>query len=214
MNYEHLLKDSLQYILVAAPNWDSVEARMTLFERESLQSEWKARIPAFDVVVGKKGLAWGRGIHTIPTGEIVTKKEGDLRAPVGVFNLGFAFGYGKNKNIRWPYLEIDKNMIAVDDPKSGYYNCVVDQSLVKKRDWDSTEIMLREDGLYKWGLVIDHNMYPAVPGAGSCIFMHIWRGPGMGTEGCTAMPEEKMKMLLEWLNPDANPVLVQLPSNV
>jgi L,D-peptidoglycan transpeptidase YkuD (ErfK/YbiS/YcfS/YnhG family) len=213
MNYAPLLKDSLQYILVTAKDWDSIEATMTLFERKTLDSKWQISSGPFDVVLGKKGLAWGKGLHTIPADNNPKKKEGDLRAPAGVFNLSFAFGYSPIKTIRWPYLAITENMIAVDDPKSDYYNCVVDKSLIEKIDWDSKEIMLREDGLYKCGLVIDYNMYPAIPGAGSCIFMHIWRGPGMGTEGCTAMPEEKMKIILDWLDPDANPVLVQVPAH-
>jgi zinc D-Ala-D-Ala dipeptidase len=211
MNYDPLIKDSLQYILVTAKDWNSVEARMTLFERETFDSEWQISSPPFDVALGKHGLAWGKGLHTIPVDANLIKKEGDLRAPAGVFSLGIAFGYTQRAPTKWPYLPLHESMKAIDDPASHFYNCIVDESLIEKRDWNSKEVMLRNDGLYRWGLTIDHNMYPAIPGAGSCIFMHIWRGPGIGTEGCTAMPEEKMKILLGWLDPDANPVLVQLP---
>ena len=77
-------------------------------------------------------------------------------------------------------------------------------------DWNSSEHMLREE-VYRWGLVVDHNADPVTPGAGSCIFMHIWRGPGHGTVGCTAMPQEKLESVIGWLDPARKPLLVQLP---
>jgi D-alanyl-D-alanine dipeptidase len=70
--------------------------------------------------------------------------------------------------------------------------------------------MRRADNLYRWGIVVDHNT-PPVPGAGSCIFLHVWRGPESATNGCTAMAEHDLQSLITWLDPQANPVLVQLP---
>jgi len=77
--------------------------------------------------------------------------------------------------------------------------------------------------LYKWGVVVEHNGTPArvprwgprpqptQPGAGSCIFLHIWRGPDAGTAGCTAMAEPALLDTIRWLDADKSPVLVQLP---
>jgi len=70
--------------------------------------------------------------------------------------------------------------------------------------------MLRADNLYKWGVVVAHNSR-ATPGAGSCIFLHIWKDSRSATAGCTAMPEPDLVNLLRWLNPAARPVLVQMP---
>ena len=64
---------------------------------------------------------------------------------------------------------------------------------------------------YRWGLVIDHNAASPKPRGGSCVFMHIWSGAGHGTAGCTAMPEPQVKSILAWLDPQANPLLVQMP---
>jgi D-alanyl-D-alanine dipeptidase len=213
MNYHEFLTGSLQYIRVTAPDWDSVSGTLTLLERDDLKSEWK-KVSSFEIVLGKNGLAWGKGLHKVPADEKLIKKEGDLRAPAGVFTLGFGFGYAAKRDFMWHYLPLNKNMKGIDDPSSRYYGCIVDESVLQDRDWKSAEIMYREDGLYKWGMTIDHNMYPAIPGLGSCIFMHIWRGAGIGTEGCTAMPEDKMKMILDWLNPYATPLLVQLPESI
>jgi hypothetical protein len=47
--------------------------------------------------------------------------------------------------------------------------------------------MLRQDGRYALGAVVAHNSTPPVPGAGSCIFLHVWESPVTPTAGCTAM---------------------------
>jgi hypothetical protein len=41
--------------------------------------------------------------------------------------------------------------------------------------------------------------------------MHIWKEPGHPTSGCTAMSIGQIENLLAWLDPQAQPVLVQLP---
>jgi D-alanyl-D-alanine dipeptidase len=88
----------------------------------------------------------------------------------------------------------------------------VDRTTVSP-DWNSSEHMLRSDDLYRWGVVVDHNADPPRPGAGSCIFLHIWRGPGQPTVGCTAMPQENLESVLGWLDPAKKPLLVQLPES-
>ena len=67
---------------------------------------------------------------------------------------------------------------------------------------------------YQFGVFVAHNSDPIVPGASSCIFLHIWgdqsHGPA-GTVGCTAMAEFNIRLLLRWLDPTKHPVLVQMP---
>ena len=109
--------------------------------------------------------------------------------------------------IRLPYLPLTPTSCGVDDPRSKFYNQVVDSSRVEA-DWGSCEIMLRSDDLYRWGAFIAYN--PArKPQAGSCIFLHVWNGPESSTAGCTAMAEDDLKSLLAWLDPSAHPRLVQ-----
>ena len=69
--------------------------------------------------------------------------------------------------------------------------------------------MRRTDGQYDWVVVVDHNESRA-PGAGSCIFLHVWRGPRSPTAGCTAMPKQTLAALMRWIDPEAA-VLVVLP---
>ena len=69
--------------------------------------------------------------------------------------------------------------------------------------------MLRRDDQYKWGIFINHNL-PPEPECGSCIFFHLWRAPGSGTLGCTAMAEDDLLALLQWLDPQKKPLLMQM----
>ena len=56
-----------------------------------------------------------------------------------------------------------------------------------------------------------HNSEPPVPGAGSCIFLHVWESEGAPTAGCTAMSLADMSEIGGWLAGAAAPMLVQLP---
>jgi zinc D-Ala-D-Ala dipeptidase len=206
------LRESRQCILVLAPNWKSTTSTLRAFERTSTTSDWKMHGNAVPVVLGKKGLAWGRGLveanHSGPS-----KIEGDNRVPAGIFRLGPAFGYATAHDARWiklPYVQSTSQSEGIDDPRSRYYNRLVDRSKVARVDWRTSEKMLRADDLYKWGFFVAHNP-AAIPGAGSCIFFHIWKSSSTATTGCTAMAEQDLVRLLRWLDPAAHPVLVQMP---
>ncbi|HLY97777.1 MAG TPA: hypothetical protein VKT33_01805 [Candidatus Angelobacter sp.] len=210
------LASSAQLIVVTTSDWNAAEARLQRFERSG-HRPWKALGNPVTVVVGKNGLGWGAGI--IPLEQLPTsaddpvKKEGDGRAPAGIFHLSTAFGYAPKNNYAWnmPYVSLSQSVECVDDTSSKFYNRIVDRGTVAP-DWNSSEHMLRDDELYRWGIVVDHNSSPVKAGSGSCIFLHIWRGPGQGTVGCTAMPQAELENILGWLNPKKNPLLVQLPA--
>src|SRR5437763_12512170 len=52
----------------------------------------------------------------------------------------------------------------------------------------------------------------AVPGGGSCIFMHIWEGLGSSTVGCTALDKDLLTKLLVALPSLGSVVLAQMRS--
>jgi D-alanyl-D-alanine dipeptidase len=131
-----------------------------------------------------------------------------------VFALTQAFGYAPADSTRTglPYRVATPDLECVDDVGSAFYNQVIDRRGVEP-DWDSHEEMRRRDVLYRRGVVVAHNPLPPLPGDGSCIFLHVWRGPSSTTSGCTAMPESELEDVIRWLEADAVPVLVQLPSS-
>ena len=205
------LADSRQLILVVSDNWDSSTAALYSFERQ--QQQWQAVGIDSQVTLGKNGSAWGIGIHQPQAG--LQKAEGDGRAPAGIFALRQAFGY-LPRQLRLPYLQMTAGHYCVDVPQSAHYNQIIDTSITGEAAAEgSTEPMRRDlhvngDQLYKLGVVVEDNPNN-VSGAGSCIFMHLWRSPSSATAGCTAMPEGKLDALLQWLDPEKQPVMVLLP---
>jgi len=200
-----------QLLLVRTPSWDAVSGTASLLTRTD--TGWAPAGPAHPIVVGRNGLGWGRGLH--PEGlDGPRKQEGDGRAPAGIFRLGEAMGYAQDapEGNRWPYLA-SADAVCVDDPTSSAYNRIAGPEV--PADWRSAEVLARKDALYRWLVQVDHNGLlggaPPVPGSGSCIFVHVWRAADKGTDGCTAAAEADLTRLLAWLDPAAEPVLVQLP---
>jgi D-alanyl-D-alanine dipeptidase len=198
---------------VITDSWDSSHATLSWFDRSD-PDHWQRHHGPVNVVVGRAGLAWGRGEISHKTLPGPIKREGDEKAPAGVFRLGTAFGYAARPiRTRMPYLALSKSIIAVDDPRSRYYNRLVDVTRINHPDWKSAENMILDDQRYKWGVVVLHNE-PPTPGAGSCIFLHVWLNGSTATSGCTAMPEPDLRALLGWLDPAQTPLLVQLPRTI
>jgi L,D-peptidoglycan transpeptidase YkuD (ErfK/YbiS/YcfS/YnhG family) len=207
------LGHSRQCVVVTAANWNSTTGVLRAFQRTSARGDWKMRGHEIPVVLGKNGLGWGRGVIDAKNNDGPRKIESDNRAPAGIFRLGPAFGYAPAPSARWiklPYVPLTKMTEGVDDPRSRYYNQLVDRSKIARVDWRSSEQMRRTDDLYKWGIFVAHNA-AATPGAGSCIFVHIWKNSSTPTTGCTAMAERDLVQLLRWLDPAAQPVLIQMP---
>jgi len=207
------LKKSEQCLVALTENWDSANGVLRAFERDKTTGAWKDHGPAVPVVVGKKGLGQGVGLVVVEFKDAARKKEGDNKAPAGIFRLSSAFGYAPRRSARWirlSYLALSKTIEGIDDSKSRYYTQLVDRSKIAHPDWRSSEQMLRKDALYKWGIVVEHNAR-AIRGAGSCIFLHIWKDSSTATTGCTAMQEKDLIALLRWLDPKRRPVLIQMP---
>jgi len=189
-----------------------VDGTVQRFERSSATGSWRAVGPAVPVVVGRSGLAWGKGLASL-RGPGPVKREGDGKSPAGVFLLSTAFGQTPVAPPGWqlPYRYLADEVECVDDIKSASYNRLTTRRGAAQADWSSSEKMWQEP-LYKWGVVVDHNTSsPLQPAGGSCIFLHIWRGPGRGTAGCTAMDESALTTTIGWLAPRQAPLLVQLP---
>lgn len=203
------LSNSSQLILVLARDWNATKAKLYTFDRDDA-GNWKRAGIESDVAIGRKGMAWGIGLHGGCEHDSACKKEGDDRAPAGVFALDEIFGVAEAPKLRFPYRHITATTEAIDDPRSRFYNRFVDARTVRRKDWASSEHMLRSDDLYRCGIVVRHN-WKQRPGYGSCIFLHTWLGSGEGTSGCAAMPFPVLQKLIRWIDQAKQPVFVQLP---
>lgn len=189
VEFDTLSHEIRQAVVVEAAG--KVTARVSGWERKD--AGWKQVIKPVAAVIGKNGLA--------PSGE---KREGDGRTPTGTFELRRAFGYDRGVQTGLEYRAVTENDFWIDAPASSFYN----QWVTGDVPGVSHEILRRQDGLYKYAVVIEYNTDPVVSGMGSAIFMHIWRGAGQPTAGCVATAESDLLNLLHWLDSRRNPVII------
>ena len=204
------LSGSSQLLLVTTSDWSAVDGTMQKYERRS-GTEWQPVGQATPIVVGRTGLAWGKGVVSTIAFHGPRKAEGDGKAPAGIYRFGKAFGFAAESPVShaMPYIELTEATECVDDSASQFYNRIVERDKVSAVDWKSSERM-RSVAAYRLGVVVEHNS-AAIPRSGSCIFLHLWSGPSRGTAGCTAMDDAALETLVGWLDPAARPLLVQLP---
>ena len=198
--------ESKQLLFVSTPNWNARNGILQRYERHD--ENWSKIGKEIKIILGRNGLGWGLGLHTVPNDAQYIKKEGDGKAPAGLFSLGNGFGYQDFK-INFPYQAYKRTDHCVDDSNSQFYNTIVDSKSVKK-DYKSFEHMKLQNHLYRYGITVQHNPNN-IAQSGSCIFIHIKNNTGKGTAGCTAMKENELINILEWLQKDKKPLLLQLP---
>ena len=202
---------SMQVVVVTAGDWDSTQGKARLYERASTEDKWKPVGEAFDITVGRSGMAvddveaWERSLAG------VAKKEGDGRSPAGMMPLTYAFGKAEKADTKLKYLQLTESTECVDDVNSHHYNKIVNRMQVGIFDWKSSEKMYEITPEYDLGVFVAYNSFPAVKGRGSCIFLHIWETPGDATSGCTAMSRDNLERVVAWLDPKKNPYLIQMP---
>ena len=139
-------------------------------------------------VIGTNGLA-----------AIGEKKEGDRKTPAGIYPIGDLFG-SKPLAVQMDFRFITPDDKFVDDVGSPFYNTWINGPTEAK----SYELMRTES--YRMGAVVNYNMNPIVPGAGSAIFIHL-KGttPNYSTAGCIAMDEKSLSSILHWFDKKQRP---------
>jgi L,D-peptidoglycan transpeptidase YkuD (ErfK/YbiS/YcfS/YnhG family) len=210
-----------QLLVVVTPRWEATAGALRLYERPPRQTGWRLVASDIPVVLGAGGLGWGQGIHPASFSVsaagrgVPVKSERDSRAPAGMFTLGGLYGARDPGRTLLPFHGSEADLICDDAPASPRYN----QAYRAKERLAACgtggvpcpERLRRGDALYDLLVWVNHNLDGAAKEAGSCIFLHIWRGPGTTTAGCTAMDEQQLETIARWLDPARRPVLVQLP---
>jgi L,D-peptidoglycan transpeptidase YkuD (ErfK/YbiS/YcfS/YnhG family) len=183
---------SRQVVVVQARQ--GVGASVSLWDKAG--SAWRRTGGPWPAVIGKNGMALAD-----------QKKEGDGKTPSGLYAISLAFGESVQADTGLPYRRASEQDIWVDDPQSPLYNQWAQLPTTAR----SFERMKRQDSLYKLGLVVDYNFSPIVPGAGSAIFIHVWRAPTKGTTGCIALAEDHVRALARALKREFVPTVLLLP---
>jgi L,D-peptidoglycan transpeptidase YkuD (ErfK/YbiS/YcfS/YnhG family) len=207
-----LPREVRQCVVGIAPDWNSAHAEVSVWEKRG--GNWERTAGPWPTRLGKKGLSWGLGLHPVPEGA-VPKREGDMRAPAGVFKIGGAWGYATDteRHAALPYTQITARDLWVEDAASPNYNRHVRLDREPRTAWEKKQQMKQGDAAHALKLFIAHNAEPAEPGAGSAIFFHIWRAGGAkASAGCTTMDAGNLRELIASVDPGKNPVYVLLPA--
>jgi L,D-peptidoglycan transpeptidase YkuD (ErfK/YbiS/YcfS/YnhG family) len=197
------VSNAQRLILVTAETMSTSTAAIQLFDRSSANAPWRPSLSAMPAVVGLAGMAWGAGFQHLARAGEPLKVEGDYRTPAGIYRLGASFGFAPSG--RSGYLHIGADTVCVNDTSSPAYNTVTSRAVVGPKV--RAEKMSRV-ALYRRGIVIDYPTDRAAK-AGSCIFIHVWREAGRGTEGCVALPEDAVGALQDLA--DEKTVIAILP---
>jgi L,D-peptidoglycan transpeptidase YkuD (ErfK/YbiS/YcfS/YnhG family) len=197
------LASARRLVLVAADSVDGSAAGLQRFVRATPAARWRPVGAPADVLVGKKGLAWGHAFRRFARAGEPVKREGDRRAPAGFYRIGRPFGLAASAQPG--YLHISAGMTCVDDVRSPAYNTITTRAKVGWRVHGENMWRVPE---YRRGLLVD---YPSdrKARAGSCIFIHLRRPDATGTGGCVAVPERDLIALQDFAQEGA--VLAVLP---
>ena len=186
--------NSSQIVLVTNEYLGSKDATVQTFEK--VNGQWVVKLANVPATVGVHGIA-----------PYKAKKEGDGKTPTGIFYLGPVYSYPDAKvSTKMEYWVASKNDYWIDDGNSSQYNRWVTSDLDPATNKVSRELMLRDDGKYKYGIAVQYNM-DQVKGKGSVITVHILIG-GKATAGCVAIPEAKLLDIIGWLDASKKPLII------
>jgi L,D-peptidoglycan transpeptidase YkuD (ErfK/YbiS/YcfS/YnhG family) len=182
--------DATQVITVRA---SGSYATVTAWQKGS--SGWKSQFSTTAGRVGSNGVTNGS-----------TRRQNTYTTPSGTYTVTEGFGVQAG-GTSMPYTVVNSSHWWVEDPESKYYNQMhtasgADFPLTETGDRGS-EHLINYPTQYAKALVINFNRWPAVPGRGAGIFLHV-NGSG-ATAGCVSVPRATMDRIMGWIRPSAHP---------
>ena len=211
-------RESTQAIIGIADDWNSSHVTLTMVEKNAA-GKWVRVLGPYAGRLGRNGCVWGLGQHSTPSGA-TTKREGDGRSPAGIYSLGGLWVNNPTPvqhDPAIPYVQVGPNDLWVSDPRTPrLYNRHLRLDHPATTAWEKREQMRQNDYPHSIKLLVHHNTPESVGtprvGAGSSIFMHIWRRDGAApTAGCTSMDEQVLRRFIARLRADRHPVYILLP---
>lgn len=158
-------------------------------------SGWKAQFSTASGRVGSNGVTDG-----------ATRRQSTYTTPTGTYTMTEGFGVEAG-GTAMPYTVVGSTHWWVQDPESKFYNQMhteagADFPLTESGERGS-ERLINYPTQYAKALVIDFNRWPAVPGRGAGIFLHV-NGSG-ATAGCVSVPRSTMDRIMSWVTPAGHP---------
>ena len=159
-----------------------------------------------DIVVSRWGARFmGRRFPcTVGRGGITTRKrEGDGATPDGTHRIaGMLYRPDRMAKLADWARSFGPGDLWSDDPRDPDYNL-----MVRAPHPFGHERLTRADPQYDLILITDWNWPFAVPGRGSAIFLHIWRGPHHPTAGCVAFARADLVWIAARIRPETRLII-------
>ena len=190
LELKRLPADTAQVIVVTSDTPECITGSVALYTKAD--TRWSRTAGPFAAVLGRSGMG-------------ADKKEGDGTTPTGTYALGTGFGYAARAQTAMPYKQTAADDVWIDDVTAPDYNTWVKRGATHAK---SFEQLHRDDGLYELGFVIEYNTHPVRAGAGSAIFMHVWRAPNKPTAGCVALEKSSVQAIAGKLDPSKHPQII------
>ena len=135
--------------------------------------------------------------------ETYNKSEGDLKTPIGKWELGRIFirkdkiKYLKvSRNIKGKIFYIKKNFFWCDDNNNANYNKIFINKKNNNLKIPGHESLYRNDDAYDIFVEIKYNQKPIIRNKGSAIFLHCSFSNFRSTAGCVALKKKDLKFLI------------------
>lgn len=163
------------------------DAKLDVYERTA--AGWQAVAAGIPAHVGAAGMA-------------PETHDGQMKTPMGIFTLDFAFGTAPNPGGGLQYVQVGSDHWWDGDMKSPTYNtmqvCKKAQCPFDTNPSSGTENL--DIPQYKHAVVMGVNK-ARVPGNGGAFFLHT--SDGGATAGCVSIDDETLVGIMKWLRPGA-----------
>jgi L,D-peptidoglycan transpeptidase YkuD (ErfK/YbiS/YcfS/YnhG family) len=151
---------------------------------------------------GWQPIGVGIPAHIGANGMAPQTHDGQMKTPMGIFTLDFAFGTDPNPGGGLPYVQVGPDHWWDGDMSSPTYNtmqvCKKDQCPFDTSPSSGTENL--QIPQYKHAVVMGVNK-ARVPGNGGAFFLH--STDGGPTAGCVAIDDATLVGIMRWLQPGA-----------
>ncbi len=159
-------------------------AKLTIYQAKDGKYE---SVFSCDALIGKNGAG--------------KQSEGDVKTPLGTWEIGEAYGIKDDPGSRLPFTKITDDMYWCASGTNGKkYNSLLYKSKDPDNDYSEDEHLMDYPIRYAYLLDLGYNKACA-PYAGNAIFLHCWKDPEYPTGGCVAVSEESMVKILRTVTP-------------
>jgi len=135
-------------------------------------------------------------------------REGDGSTPAGAFGIGpVMYGVAPDPGLHYRYHRLVCGDWWDEDSSSPAYNTFQHVPCGQSPSFGgASEPLWESSRAYAHFAFVEYNAAPAVPGAGSAIFIH--EDLGGPTNGCITLPPPRLLSLLLHLRPELHPLVV------